>query len=414
MRNDEILINQLFAGSYLNEGANIGHEVINLFKDDNGRNYLYITPGGKVDSSHSVKSVIFVRNIEGKTTVEVIAKAEKLYPIDVAPNDVKYADTPISNVFSDNIYHGKSDSSIFFTYRTDKIRLPRKNTRILLTINDEFKPNDDAIRLIRLHSNSKAISNQSGRKYYSAQDDYNAYVELQNLLNNDDYWEEDDTTEKLITDESMRGAGLTFLEIIRKENDELTFSNLLAYYFQYNKAIFRKFVREILGVNDLRLRFDIIRESNNNIDLWIEDDNNVFVIENKIKSAKINNRKETKDLPFTKSYPVDSKNISEPFRISNLYKDKKGNIENLFLYNKENKQIEKITEVKDDTSNNLISETGKVFNLETRYARRTHGRWATGQDKSSPYELIVTTPSKKSIPYDGENTIHHTYIISTD
>lgn len=139
-------------------------------------------------------------------------------------------------------------------------------------------------------------------------------------------------------------------------------------------------------------------------------------LENKIKSAKINNRKETKDLPFTKSYPVDSKNISEPFRISNLYKDKKGNIENLFLYNKENKQIEKITEVKDDTSNNLISETGKVFNLETRYARRTHGRWATGQDKSSPYELIVTTPSpsKKSIPYDGENTIHHTYIISTD
>ena len=161
---------------------------------------------------------------------------------------------------------------------TELIRLGylEKNTRILLTINDEFKPNDDTIRLIRLHSNSKAISNQSGRKYYSAQDDYNAYVELQNLLNNDDYWEEDDTTEKLITDESMRGAGLTFLEIIRKENDELTFSNLLAYYFQYNKAIFRKFVREILGVNDLRLRFDIIRESNNNIDLWIEDDNNVL------------------------------------------------------------------------------------------------------------------------------------------
>lgn len=311
MRNDEILINQLFAGSYLNEGANIGHEVINLFKDDNGQNYLYITPGGKVDSSHSVKSVIFVRNIEGKTTVEVIAKAEKLYPIDVAPNDVKYADTPISNVFSDNIYHGKSDSSIFFTYRTDKIRLPRKNTRILLTINDEFKPNDDTIRLIRLHSNSKAISNQSGRKYYSAQDDYNAYVELQNLLNNDDYWENDDTTEKLITDESMRGAGLTFLEIIRKENDELTFSNLLAYYFQYNKAIFRKFVREILGVDDLRPRFDIIRESNNNIDLWIEDDNNVFVIENKIKSG-INGIKDDGYSQLNKYQEYTEKRISNP------------------------------------------------------------------------------------------------------
>ena len=32
----EILINQLFAGEYLNEGENIGHEVINLFRDDDG------------------------------------------------------------------------------------------------------------------------------------------------------------------------------------------------------------------------------------------------------------------------------------------------------------------------------------------------------------------------------------------
>ena len=30
----EILINQLFAGSYLQEGINIGHEIINLFYHD--------------------------------------------------------------------------------------------------------------------------------------------------------------------------------------------------------------------------------------------------------------------------------------------------------------------------------------------------------------------------------------------
>ena len=34
MSKKEILINQLFAGRYLDEGENIGHEVINLFKDD--------------------------------------------------------------------------------------------------------------------------------------------------------------------------------------------------------------------------------------------------------------------------------------------------------------------------------------------------------------------------------------------
>ena len=311
MGNDEILINQLFAGSYLNEGANIGHEVINLFKDDNGQNYLYITPSGKVDSGHPVKSVIFVHNVEGKTTVEVIAKAESLHPIDLAPENVKYANTLISDIFSDNIYHGESDPGIFCTYRTDKIRLPKKNTRILLTINDEFKPNDDTIRLIRLHSNSKAISNQSGRKYYSALEDYDAYAELQSMLDNDSYWEDDNTTEKLIADESMRGAGPTFLEIIRKENDELTFSNLLAYYFQYNKGVFRKFAHEILGVGNIHSGFNIIRESNDNIDLWIEDDNNIFVIENKIRSG-LNGIKDDGYSQLNKYQEYTEKRVSDP------------------------------------------------------------------------------------------------------
>ncbi len=40
---EELLINQLFAGRYLDEGENIGHEVINLFKDDEGNNNLFIT-----------------------------------------------------------------------------------------------------------------------------------------------------------------------------------------------------------------------------------------------------------------------------------------------------------------------------------------------------------------------------------
>ena len=62
MSSKEILINQLFAGRYLDEGENIGHEVINLFKDDKGDNLLYITPSGRV-VNHNVDSILFVRNI---------------------------------------------------------------------------------------------------------------------------------------------------------------------------------------------------------------------------------------------------------------------------------------------------------------------------------------------------------------
>lgn len=43
MNNNEpkdILISVLFSGTYLDEGKNIGHEIINFFPDDNGNRYL--------------------------------------------------------------------------------------------------------------------------------------------------------------------------------------------------------------------------------------------------------------------------------------------------------------------------------------------------------------------------------------
>lgn len=63
----EILINQLFAGGYLLEGENIGHEVINLFKDDNGNNNLFVTKSGSV-KGHDIECILFVRKILKKNS----------------------------------------------------------------------------------------------------------------------------------------------------------------------------------------------------------------------------------------------------------------------------------------------------------------------------------------------------------
>lgn len=76
----EILINKLFAGKYLDEGENIGHEVINLFRDDDGHNNLFITPNGHIHD-HDIESIIFVRNTSAGKTVEVIGRAEKMHRI---------------------------------------------------------------------------------------------------------------------------------------------------------------------------------------------------------------------------------------------------------------------------------------------------------------------------------------------
>ena len=65
----------------------------------------------------------------------------------------------------------------------------------------------------------------------------------------------------------------------------MTFSNLLAYYFEYDKAIFRKFIKGLFDeIDDFSSQFKIMRESDN-IDLLISDNKYVIVIENKIKSG---------------------------------------------------------------------------------------------------------------------------------
>lgn len=55
----EILINQMYAGGFLEVGNNIGHEVINLFKADDGKNYVYVTPSGKVPKERDVEMIFF-------------------------------------------------------------------------------------------------------------------------------------------------------------------------------------------------------------------------------------------------------------------------------------------------------------------------------------------------------------------
>lgn len=290
MNDNEILINQLFAGTYLNEGVNIGHEVINLFKDDSGNNYLYITPSGKVDTKfHPVDSILFVRNIEGKTTVEVIAKAEDLAETgaDINPENIEYAKTPLGKIFANNKFHDNDDSNVFFTFKAGNVRMPKDGRRIHLTLDKSYKDrvDDDSIFIIELDSTSKAISNQKMRKYYSSHDDPIAYSQLRNLIDDDDNWEAKNTTDKLSPDGSIHRENPTFLDIIRKENDELVFSNLLRYYFEYNKSIFQEFIKKRFKIDDFSSHFEIIRESIDNIDLLIKEQNYVFVIENKIKSG---------------------------------------------------------------------------------------------------------------------------------
>lgn len=284
----EILINQLFSGSYLEEGSNIGHEVINLFRDDNDDNYLFITPSGIVNG-HNVERVLFVQNIKGSKTMEVVMKAEGLH--ETTGDEIKqifYSGVNIVDIFKKNLYHGELDATsidIMATYRADKVLFPKKDKRIIITVDSTYEAEDDKSVIILMDPDKSKIVGQPMRTYLSKESNPMAYDIVENLLKDDDMWEEKNTTQKLTSDGSYVGSNISFLEIIRKENDELIMSNLLAYYFSYNHKMFARFAEEVLGVNDFGTSFEIIRESKKNIDLWIRDKRHIMVIENKIKSG---------------------------------------------------------------------------------------------------------------------------------
>lgn len=311
----EILINQLFAGAYLQEGTNIGHEVINLFKDDNNDNYLFVTPSGAV-KNHDVERILFVQNIKARETMEVIMKADGLTKTSVEDiSKIYYAGNNIVDIFKKNLYHGEKDSvgiEIMATYKASNVVFPKNGTRIILTVDKDYIADDDNTLVIFLNPNKQKIVGQGMRTYLSEISYPDIYDVINELLNDNSKWEKDNNTQKMISDGSLARNNISFLEIIRKENDELIMSNLLAYYFNYNHRMFSKFTNEVMGINDFSISFEIIRESMNNIDLWVQDENNIIVIENKIKSG-INGRMDDgtsqldKYADFAEKYKRDNK-----------------------------------------------------------------------------------------------------------
>ena len=83
------------------------------------------------------------------------------------------------------------------------------------------------------------------------------------------------------------------MQIIKKEYDELAFSNMFAYIFESNPTGFQKFAHECLGIPNWGKTFEIKREYKN-IDILLSDGQKVLIIENKIKSG-LNGKAEDKD-----------------------------------------------------------------------------------------------------------------------
>ena len=299
MEEREILLNLMYAGEYLENKDNIGHEIINLFQCDNGNNYVYVLPWGMMGKQHNDKiDAILLARRHTSSKIEILAKAVGLKQVAyvkttgkkdraslhqsglkyVIDNKIKYGGVYLKDIpFGDN-------EPVFITFQADKIVKAQKTFYITT------KKSDIINSYSFLLPDVKNFSRQSLKMYFSSKKHRLTYKLLYKLINTPSLWGKSITP---IEPGRISSNKTNFLQIIKKEYDELSFSNMFAYIFESNPNGFKKFVHKCLGVSNWGKDFEIKREYKN-IDILLSDGKQALIIENKIKSG-LNGKKEDKD-----------------------------------------------------------------------------------------------------------------------
>ena len=285
-----ILVIKMYNGDYLNEGSNIGHEVINLFRADNGRHYIYCLPGGTIGVSKDgkVTDILLVQNV-GNNTLKVLARINnissdqhiakhcKFSKEEIKQNVINYAleqnvtynQKPISSIFVANKYKSEQDiSSVNFTFEVESEQYREPLNDIYLTSK----------------TGQYALSNTKFRQTeYFTSANKEDFRTLCALIDDDTIWQNEDTA-PFVNNRTPNPDRYTFLTLCHKEYDELSYSNMLAYYFENNPAILQDFVNKILGL-PFKAPFSVKREYKHT-DILIENaDGAAIILENKIKSG---------------------------------------------------------------------------------------------------------------------------------
>ncbi len=286
---EAILINRMYAGEYLTKGIG-GGETINLLLADDGINYCYIQKVGLLNPTYNntVKYVLNTRlheagcfeiigvcvikeqliEAKGATSAQRGKNAVKELVEYVKKHPINYGGVP---------YIKGTEDYPPITFASSKLLFPKEQVFIL--DKDYNKKISDNFKTFKL--TDKKFSRQSLLMYVDTINNKESFETIKAMVDEEDLWEEKDTR----LDQYKETNHFNFLSLIRKEDDELAFSNMFSYFFNNYPNLFKGFIKEVLK-EDISYDYEIKREFHN-IDLWVEDkgNNRVIVIENKIKSG---------------------------------------------------------------------------------------------------------------------------------
>lgn len=308
---ESIVLNVMYTGTFLNE--NMGHEVINLFKDDQNNHYLYLNPYGNFSKEHKgkVKAMLMVMPVPKRNMFEVIAIATELEDV-FEPTDgfnasldkSKYTETNLKaydevhkcqldyiknnkvtygGVALDELFANNQQQAIYITYKAGKVIIPEK--RIFITFQDttELENNGECIYV---HLTSCKQCKMSQKQYVRADDfskeDWDELktkvLDYTNLHNANQI----PNIQELIIRRTNRPIQDTdsIFDICGIADNELAFSNALAYYIEKYPSLFNN----IFGIKQPTV--DVQREYEH-IDIFVKDGDRRIIIENKIHSGII-------------------------------------------------------------------------------------------------------------------------------
>lgn len=385
--NRTIIINKMYAGKYLETGENIGHEIINLFKSDNGKHYIYLNSQGTI----ATKYINGAKIIHNKTTppkkevkptrqidvlltrpinahvLQVLALAKNVSVLDSAilsskkeykkvfdkktdrrtaqqEMEIKYDECPIDEILSKNKYKNITEQDIFATFKSKTLLKPKKPLFLcsVATKNGEDEETVKQFQYIdgnyKIITTDKGFGKQSLRLYFTGQLDNNKPVgetqfkQLSSIIDNNENWTNSHDFKKVQLDSfDFKKAQTNFLSIIKEEDRELTFSNLLQYFLS-DKTILKGFCEDVLKTNINTDNVDIsVNREEHNVDLIIRDGTNIIVIENKILSG-INGENKTVDEQLNKIFQIqDSEDNAEDTvdEVKKAQKEQKKNLKEL-------------------------------------------------------------------------------------
>lgn len=329
-----VIINRMYAGTYLTQGRG-GGEVINLLHSDDGLNYCFVNPYGIFNPAYNdtVQAVIHTRLFaagcfevlgvsvigphgqliypKGYTRKEKISSSMEQLHIYNNKHPIMYGGTP---------YIKEQEAWPGVTFVATKLLRPKQ--QIFLVDSVYSKELGEHLKSYRLPD--KRFAKQSLLMYVDNKNNPMAFAEMMEVINDQSLWTEDII--KVDLDGKRNHSSFNFLTLINKEDDELAFSNMFSHFLGKHRGLGLAFAKTELGI-ELDSNYVIKREFHN-IDLWIEDKNKVIVIENKIKSG-INGVSPRHD--FSESGLLQSQ-LSKYYEIGTNYAEENGKNAYFFLF----------------------------------------------------------------------------------